>query len=144
MLTLCVFPIITPSLQSYIMHAGRGGVGIHRVLASHSCFCSFFTSHPYILSKYLQVHIAYIDVQTGSTCKLVWGSLRLARSLQFTRLDMESSNALLMLLLSAVLRTAFSSHFEGAIIQWRPAAVQQSSGIAVSTVRTYVQCSPHA
>ena len=28
MLTLCVFPIITPrpSLQSYIMHAGRGGV----------------------------------------------------------------------------------------------------------------------
>ena len=27
---------------------------VHRVLASHSCFCSFFTSHPYILSKYLQ------------------------------------------------------------------------------------------
>ena len=24
------------------------------VTASHSCFCSFFTSHPYILSKYLQ------------------------------------------------------------------------------------------
>ena len=27
---------------------------IHRVLASHSCFCSFFTSHPYIQSKYWQ------------------------------------------------------------------------------------------
>ena len=28
MLTLCVFPIVTPrsSLQSYTMHAGRGGV----------------------------------------------------------------------------------------------------------------------
>ena len=24
------------------------------VIGSHSCFCSFFTSHPYILSKYLQ------------------------------------------------------------------------------------------
>ena len=54
-----VLPDITPrpSLQSYTMHAGRGGV-IYReyqsVIASHSCFCSFFTSHPYILSKYLQ------------------------------------------------------------------------------------------
>ena len=26
----------------------------YTVLASHSCFCSFLTSHPYILSKYLQ------------------------------------------------------------------------------------------
>ena len=25
-------------------------VGIHRVLASHSCVCCFFTSHPYIQS----------------------------------------------------------------------------------------------
>ena len=44
--------------------------------------------------------------------------------------DMAFSNTLL--LLSAVLRTAFSTHFEGAIIQWRPIAVQ-SSGITVST-----------
>ena len=27
------------------------------VIASHSCFCSFFTSHPYILSKYLQMFL---------------------------------------------------------------------------------------
>ena len=40
------------------MHAGRDGViyigNTQSVIASHCCFCSFFTSHPYILSKYLQ------------------------------------------------------------------------------------------
>ena len=30
------------------------------MLASHSCFCSFFTSHPYILSKYLQNVFIYL------------------------------------------------------------------------------------
>ena len=43
-------------LYTVIYNACREGwsdiEGIHSVIASHSCFCSFFTSHPYILSKY--------------------------------------------------------------------------------------------
>ena len=31
------------------------------MLASNSCFCSFFTSHPYIQSKYLQNVCQYRD-----------------------------------------------------------------------------------
>ena len=59
--TLCI-PYISlhdpPYSHIQCMHAGRGGViyigNTQSVIASHSCFCSFFTSHPYILSKYLQ------------------------------------------------------------------------------------------
>ena len=36
------------------------------VIASHSCFCSFFTSHPYILSKYLQNVFIYYCMYSGA------------------------------------------------------------------------------
>ena len=59
--TLCI-PYISlhPSLHACIVYDCREGRGViyigntQSVIASHSCFCSFFTSHPYILSKYLQ------------------------------------------------------------------------------------------
>ena len=59
---------ITPPLPAYIVYDCREGHGViigntQSVIASHSCFCSFFTSHPYILSKYLQnVFIYYIII----------------------------------------------------------------------------------
>ena len=53
-----VFPIITPPLPACIVYDCREDRGViignTLVLASHSRFCSFFTSHPYILSKDLQ------------------------------------------------------------------------------------------
>ena len=51
---------ITPPLPAGIVYDCREGRGViyigntQSVIASRSCFCSFFTSHPYILSKYLQ------------------------------------------------------------------------------------------
>ena len=49
---------ITLPLPACILNDCREGREViyreNTVLASHSCFCSFFTSHPYILSKYLQ------------------------------------------------------------------------------------------
>ena len=36
-----------PSLHALCMTVAREGRGV----ASHSCFCSFFTNHPYIQSK---------------------------------------------------------------------------------------------
>ena len=55
--TLCI-PYISlhPSLHAlYDCREGRGVIyREYSVIASHSCFCSFFTSHPYNLSKYLQ------------------------------------------------------------------------------------------
>ena len=56
----CCIPYYhSTTLPTVIHNACREGwsdiQGIHRVLASHSCFCSFFISHPYILSKYLHL-----------------------------------------------------------------------------------------
>ena len=57
--TLCIPYIhITPPLLACIVYDCREGHGViigntQSVIASHSCFRSFFTSHPYILSKYL-------------------------------------------------------------------------------------------
>ena len=60
--TLCIpYISIHHSLHALCMAVGEGhGVIIgntQSVIASHSCLCSFFTSHPYILSKYLQLFL---------------------------------------------------------------------------------------
>ena len=56
--TLCIPYIINPPFPACIVYDCREGRGLiyreYTVLASHSCFCSFFTSHPYFQSKYLQ------------------------------------------------------------------------------------------
>ena len=59
MLTLCLFPMYHSTLPACIVYDCREDRGViigntQSVSISHSCFCSFFTSHPYILSKDLQ------------------------------------------------------------------------------------------
>ena len=58
--TLCIpCTYITPPLPACIVYDCREGHtgNTQSVIASHSCFYSFFTSHPYILSKYLQMFL---------------------------------------------------------------------------------------
>ena len=60
-----LYMYITPPLPACIVYMTVGSDNreyTDRVLAPHSCFCSFFTSHPYILSaKCFHLLVGYGD-----------------------------------------------------------------------------------